>query len=60
MGLTAESLARSGAVAALTGTTDEMVVALQRRREKFGVSYIAVGDELMEGLAPVVERLAGR
>jgi probable F420-dependent oxidoreductase len=60
MGLTAESLARSGAVAALTGTTDEMVVALQRRREKFGVSYIVVGDELMEGLAPVVERLAGR
>jgi probable F420-dependent oxidoreductase len=60
MGLTAESLARSGAVAALTGTTDEMVEALQRRREKFGISYIAVGDELMEGLAPVVERLAGR
>jgi len=60
MGLTAESLARSGAIAALTGTTDEMVEALQRRREKFGISYIAVGDELMEGLAPVVERLGGR
>jgi probable F420-dependent oxidoreductase len=60
MGLTAESLARSGAVAALTGTTDEMVEALQRRREKLGISYIVVGDELMEGLAPVVERLAGR
>jgi probable F420-dependent oxidoreductase len=60
MGLTAESLARAGAVAALTGTTDEMVSGLQRRRETFGISYIAVGDELMEGLAPVVERLAGR
>jgi probable F420-dependent oxidoreductase len=60
MGLTAEALARAGAVAALTGTTDEMIDTLQRRREKFGISYIAVGDELMEGLAPVVERLAGR
>jgi probable F420-dependent oxidoreductase len=60
MGLTAEGLARAGAVAALTGSTDEMVETLQRRREKLGISYIAVGDELMEGLAPVVERLAGR
>jgi probable F420-dependent oxidoreductase len=60
MGLTAESLARAGAVAALTGTVDEMVDGLQRRREKLGISYIAVGDEMIEGLAPVVERLAGK
>jgi probable F420-dependent oxidoreductase len=60
MGLTAESLARAGAVAALTGTTDEMVKTLQRRRETLGISYFVVGDELMDGLAPVVERLAGR
>jgi probable F420-dependent oxidoreductase len=59
MGLSAESLARSGAVTALTGTTDEMVEALERRRERLGISYIVVGDELMDGLAPVVERLAG-
>lgn len=60
MGLTAESLARAGAVAALTGTTDEMVETLQRRCESLGISYIVVSDELMEALAPVVERLAGR
>ncbi len=60
MGLTAESLARAGAIAALTGTVDEMVEGLQRRRETLGISYIAVGDEMMEGLAPVVQRLAGR
>ncbi len=60
MGLTAESLTRAGAIAALTGTVDEMVETLQRRRERLGISYIAVGDELMEGLAPVVDRLAGR
>jgi probable F420-dependent oxidoreductase len=59
MGLTAESLARSGAASALTGTTREMVETLQRRRESLGISYIAVADELMEGLAPVVERLTG-
>ena len=41
------------------GTTDEMVETLQRRSESLGISYIAVGDELMEALAPVVERLAG-
>lgn len=59
MGLTAESLARAGAVAALTGTPHKMVETLRRRRETLGISYIVVGDELMEGLAPVVERLAG-
>jgi len=60
MGLTAEGLARAGAVAALTGTVDEMVDALQRRRENLEISYIVVSDELMDELAPVVERLAGR
>lgn len=60
MGLSAESLARAGAIAALTGTTNEMVDTLQRRRESLGISYIVVSDELMQGLAPVVERLAGR
>ncbi len=59
MGLTAESLARAGAASALMGTTDRMVETLRRRRESLGISYIAVADELMEGLAPVVERLAG-
>jgi probable F420-dependent oxidoreductase len=59
MGLTAKSLARSGAASALVGTADEMVETLERRRERLGISYICVADELMEGLAPVVERLAG-
>src|SRR2546423_4323409 len=44
MGLTAEGLARAGSVSAVTGTTDEMVDTLQRRRERLSVSYIAVGD----------------
>lgn len=60
LGLTADDLARSGAISALMGTTDEMCATLLRRREALGISYILVSDELMETLAPVVERLAGR
>lgn len=60
MGLTAAGLAASGSVAALMGTTDEMCATLLRRRESLGISYLMVGDELMEAFAPVVERLAGR
>lgn len=60
LGLTADDLARSGAISALMGTTDEMCDALLRRRETLGISYLMVADELMEALAPVVERLAGR
>jgi probable F420-dependent oxidoreductase len=59
MGLTADSLARSGAVSAVMGSTDEMCETLLRRRESLGISYFMVGDELMEAFAPVVERLAG-
>jgi probable F420-dependent oxidoreductase len=60
LGLTADILARSGAASALTGSVEEMCATLLRRRESLGISYIMVGDELMEALAPVVERLAGR
>jgi probable F420-dependent oxidoreductase len=60
MGLTAAGLAASGSVAALMGTTDEMCATLLRRRESLGISYLMVGDELMEAFAPVVERLAGK
>jgi probable F420-dependent oxidoreductase len=60
LGLDPEQLARSGALSVLLGTPDEMCEQLQRRRESLGISYLMVSEELMEGLAPVVERLAGR
>ena len=60
MGLTASDLAQMGAFPALVGTVDEMCETLLRWRETVGISYVMVGDELMEALAPVVERLAGR
>ncbi|GEM_PF-79708 len=59
-GADAGRLARSGAIPVLAGTTDAMCDTLERRRETLGISYIMVSDELMEALAPVVERLASR
>jgi probable F420-dependent oxidoreductase len=58
--LTAQDLAERGSLAALTGSTDQMCEQLLRRRERFGLSYMLVSDELMDPLAPVVERLTGR
>ncbi len=60
MGLDAARLAAGGSVAAVTGSTEEMCETLLRRRERLGFSYLLVADELMDTLAPVVERLAGR
>jgi len=60
MGMTAAGLAEAGAVSAVVGTADQMCETLLRRRETLGISYVAVGDELMEAFAPVVHRLAGR
>jgi probable F420-dependent oxidoreductase len=59
-GLDAEALGRTGAASALVGSTQAMCDTLERRRETLGISYVVVGDELMDALAPVVERLAGR
>jgi probable F420-dependent oxidoreductase len=60
LGLTADGLAQSGAVTAVTGTPEEMATTLLRRRDQSGISYLMVSDELMDAFAPVVERLAGR
>jgi probable F420-dependent oxidoreductase len=60
LGVTVEELARSGTVAALFGTVDQMCETLLKRRDTLGISYVAVSDEMMDALAPVVERLAGR
>jgi probable F420-dependent oxidoreductase len=59
MGPGAAALAGSDAVSVLKGSTDAMCERLLGLRERLGISYIAVGDELMERLAPVVARLSG-
>jgi len=44
----------------LIGTVGEIADELERRRDELGFSYIVVGGECFEAMAPVVERLAGR
>lgn len=60
MGEAARRLADSDAIPVLRGSVEQMCERLQALRPRFGISYIMVGDELMELLAPVVARLAGR
>ncbi|GGP10255.1 LLM class flavin-dependent oxidoreductase [Nonomuraea glycinis] len=47
------------AVGRLSGTVEQMVDRLNRRRDKLGVSYVSVNGQFLEQFAPVVERLAG-
>jgi len=43
----------------LIGSEDQIVEDLQRRRERYGISYVIVPGEVADDLAPVVERLLG-
>jgi len=44
----------------LVGTVDQQVEDLEKRRERWGISYHVVFEPAMDALAPVVARLAGR
>lgn len=44
---------------ALIGSVSEIADELQRRRDRFGFSYVTVDATLLEPFAPVVARLAG-
>jgi probable F420-dependent oxidoreductase len=44
----------------LLGPVERIADQLNERRERLGLSYYVVSDELLETAAPVVERLAGR
>ena len=56
-GLTPEQALRSPH--ALAGTVDEIADDLVDRRDRWGISYIGVGLDAMQELAPVVARMAG-
>ncbi|MGH2759514.1 MAG: TIGR03621 family F420-dependent LLM class oxidoreductase [Actinomycetota bacterium] len=45
---------------ALVGTVDQMSADLEKRRERWSLSYYVVGEGVMEDLAPLVERMTGR
>jgi len=57
LGLTAEEAMASPH--ALAGTVDEIVDQCLERRERYGISYIGLGVDALDALAPVVARLAG-
>ncbi|MCU0270007.1 MAG: TIGR03621 family F420-dependent LLM class oxidoreductase [Acidimicrobiales bacterium] len=44
---------------ALAGTVEGIAETCRERRERFGISYVGIGVEAMEEMAPVVELLAG-
>ncbi|MGZ4708625.1 MAG: TIGR03621 family F420-dependent LLM class oxidoreductase [Acidimicrobiales bacterium] len=44
---------------ALAGTVPEIVEQCLERRERYGISYIGLGLDALDALAPVVDRLAG-
>jgi probable F420-dependent oxidoreductase len=44
---------------ALIGSVDSICDELERRRERYGISYVTVGDAVADAFAPVVARLAG-
>jgi len=56
-GVSPEEALESGAV--LVGTEDEIVDQLHARRERWGLSYVVIGDENVDEFAPIVARLAG-
>jgi alkanesulfonate monooxygenase SsuD/methylene tetrahydromethanopterin reductase-like flavin-dependent oxidoreductase (luciferase family) len=60
LGVDPAALRAGGAAVVLAGSPAQMADTLLRRREETGISYISGGLHLLEALAPVVERLAGR
>jgi hypothetical protein len=58
--LTLDELRRLGSPSILLGSLDEMCEQLERRRERLGISYINCSSDMMDAMAPVVARLAGR
>jgi probable F420-dependent oxidoreductase len=45
---------------ALIGSVDEICDRIVERREKFGISYVSFGASVIDAVAPVIDRLAGK
>jgi probable F420-dependent oxidoreductase len=58
-GLELNDIIRVGSPLVVSGSTEEMCEQVLGLRERLGISYVTVPDDLMETFAPVVERLAG-
>jgi probable F420-dependent oxidoreductase len=57
LGVSPEEALESGA--ACVGTVDEIIEQLHERRERWGLSYVVVGDDNVDEFAPIVAKLAG-
>lgn len=44
---------------ALVGTTDQIIETIRERRDRFGFSYVVIGQTEVEAFAPIVAELAG-
>lgn len=44
----------------LFGPVEQIIDTLQARRERYGISYVTVGEQAMEAFAPVVSALTGK
>jgi probable F420-dependent oxidoreductase len=56
-GVSPEEALESGA--ALVGSESEIIEQLYRRRERWDLSYVVVGDDNIDEFAPIVAKLAG-
>ena len=59
-GLDLAQLREIGSPSILLGSVEEMCDQLERRRERLGISYVNCSAEMMDAMAPMVARLAGR
>jgi probable F420-dependent oxidoreductase len=59
LGDAAARLAQSDAIPVLHGTIDQMCDRLRWLRDRLGISYIMVGEELMDEFVPVMSHLRG-
>ncbi|MFI2364248.1 TIGR03621 family F420-dependent LLM class oxidoreductase [Promicromonospora sp. NPDC019610] len=53
------ALAASGAVSVVSGSPQDMADQLRDRRERLGISYLVVSEELVDAFTPVLRILAG-
>jgi probable F420-dependent oxidoreductase len=58
-GVDLNDLVHAGSPFVVSGSTEEMCEQLLGLRERLGISYVTVPDDLMDAFAPVVERLGG-
>jgi alkanesulfonate monooxygenase SsuD/methylene tetrahydromethanopterin reductase-like flavin-dependent oxidoreductase (luciferase family) len=60
LGADAATLIEHDSLMMLRGSPQQMADELQRRRDAFGTSYVAVNAAFLEPFAPVIELLSGR